>query len=426
LTPEVVERIGRALAEWLPTEGAVAVGWDMRPDSLDFSKAVIKGLTEQGRDVISIGLVPSDVYYFAAGSLGLAGALMITASHNPGEYNGIKIVQRNAKAVSIESGLAEIRDLATKNEWPKRTTGTVTEKNINEAWLEHVLSFVDVKTWPNYHIAIDAGNGMYGALGSQLEARLPVKVEQMYYELDGTFPNHGADPAKKENLQDLSKKIIDEKLDFGIAFDGDGDRAILVDETGAPVSGTIMNAIIASYELKKHPGGTILYAAVVGKIVPETAEKLGGKAIRTRVGHSFVQEGMIKHDAVFGGETSGHLFFKDNYGADSGMIGAVVVIQALVDSGKKLSELVKDYDKYVYLDQVSLPTDNKEALLEKIKGAFAGEDIDELDGVTVNFPYGWFNLRPSNTEPILRLTAEATDQTHLDELYARVKAVIAD
>lgn len=428
LTTEVAERVGRGFAEWLDDSGKVAVGWDMRPDSKELSDAIIKGLTEQGRDVISIGLVPSDVFYFACMHLDdVCGSVMITASHNPGKDNGIKLCRRQgdyAVAPSIDSGLNVIRDLAIKNQWPEKKLGKITEKNINAEWIDHVLGFVDPKTWPNYHIAIDAGNGMYGALGAELESRLPLHVEQMYYELDGTFPNHVANPKEPENLKDLIKKINSDKLDFGLAFDGDGDRAVMVDDKGRMVPGTIMMAIIADYLLQNTKNETVIYNAVTGRIVAEVVESHNGKAIREKVGHTYIQEDMAKYKALFGGETSGHFFFRSNYGADSGMIGAVIGIQALVNSGKKLSELYDKYDKYPTINEINFEVDDKNAVLENIKTEFTDGEIDTLDGVSVLYPYGWINVRPSNTEPILRLNAEADTQEQLDELVSRAKNII--
>lgn len=428
LTNEVAERVGRGFAEWLKAEGTVAVGWDMRPDSLELANAVIKGLTEQGRNVISVGLIPSDVACFACMYLdGVVASAMITASHNPGKDNGIKLYTRQGKyavGVSLEEGLGAIRDLAIANQWGTHEPGSVTEQNINDPWISHALTFVSPETWPNYHIAIDAGNGMYGALGADLEAKLPLQVDQLYYELDGTFPNHVANPKIPENLKDLITKIKTEHLDFGVAFDGDGDRAVMVDEKGRMLPGTIMMAIITNYLLKDHPNETVIYNVVTGRVVPELVEKLGGKAIREKVGHTYIQEDMAKYDAIFGGETSGHFFFRDNYGADSGMIGALIGIQALVDSGKKLSELYDEYNIYPTIDEINFEVENKDAVLERIKTDFADGEIDTLDGISVSYPYGWINVRPSNTEPILRLNVEANTQKQLDELVNRVKSII--
>lgn len=428
LTPEVAERIGRGFAEWLPASGAIAVGWDMRPDSEELASAVIKGLVEQGRNVISIGLVPSDVAYFACMYLdGVDGSAMVTASHNPGKDNGIKFCCRqgnSAVSPGLDAGLGDIRDLAIKNEWPNRKAGEVTNKDINKVWIDHVLSFVNPETWPEYHIAIDAGNGMYGALGNDLESRLPLKVEQMYYELDGTFPNHTANPKEPENLKDLVEKIKSENLDFGLAFDGDGDRSAMVDDKGRMISGTAMMAIIADYLLKDTANETVIYNATTGKIVPEIVESHGGKAIREKVGRTNIQSDMAKYNAIFGGEASGHYFFRDNYGLDSGMIAAMVAIQALADSGMKLSELYDKYDKYPSINETNFVVSDKEAILERIKTDFADGEIDTLDGITVFYPYGWINVRPSNTESILRLNAEANTQEDLDKLVERAKKVI--
>jgi phosphomannomutase len=403
----------------------VAVGYDMRPDSKSLAAALIKGVREQGRDVVDIGMVSSDMIYFATGYYELAGGVVVTASHNPGDDNGMKLCQRAAQPISIETGLAEIRDAAVANQFPERPSGKLTTRDTTEDWINHVLSFIDPKVWPNYHIAIDAGNGMYGAIGDQLEKRLPITVEQMYYTPDGTFPNHIANPMDAVNLKDLKDKVISGQLDFGVAFDGDGDRAVLIDENGQALNGTTMTAIIAKYMLTKHAGAMILYNAVIGRIVPEMAEQLGGKSFRTRVGHSFIKQDMIDQRGTFAGEGSGHYFFADNYNADSGLIAAMIAIQVLAESGKTLSQLAQEYQKYPAIEETNFRVADKDAIIAKIKADFSDGVIDELDGVTVNYPEGWINVRASNTEPVLRLNAEAIDQVNLDKLVTKAQAIIS-
>lgn len=427
LTNDVARRVGAALAEWLPNEGPVAVGRDMRPDSADLAAAMIEGLRLQGREVWDIGEVTSDMIYFTVGKFGLAGGAMITASHNPGKDNGIKMCREEARPIGIESGLTEIRDaVLAEDVAPVRDEGKLVQKDVKKEWIQHVLSFVDVASWPKMRLAVDAGNGMAGAIIPVLEEFLPnVEIIPMYFELDGTFPNHIANPLIPENLIDLQKKVRDEKLDFGIAFDGDGDRAVLIDETGEPLSGTTMTAILAAYFLEKHPGATILCNAICGRAAKETIEANGGKAIRTKVGHSFIKADMREHNAVFAGEHSGHYYFKDNYCADSGLIAAMVALQVYAEKGKKLSEIAKEFQTYAAIPETNFEITDKEAILKRVAEAFADGEQDELDGLTVNYPDYWFNLRASNTEPVMRLNAEAKTQEQLDMLVKKVKSILS-
>jgi phosphomannomutase len=425
LNADTAERVGKALADWLPNEGAVAVGRDMRPDSKELAQALIDGLRLQGRAVWDIGQVSSDMIYFAVGKFGLAGGAMVTASHNPGEYNGIKLCREEAKPIGIDTGLADIRDAVVADTFvPALERATLKQRDIREDWAQHVLSFVNVDKWPNYKVAIDAGNGMLGAIAPVVAPKTPLQVTKMYYELDGTFPNHPANPIEPDNLVDLQAKIRDEKLDFGIAFDGDGDRAVLVDETGEPISGTEMTALLARYFLDREPGATILYNAICGRVVPESVEANGGKAVRTKVGHSYIKAEMREHDAVFGGEHSSHYYFRDNWSADSGLLAAMIATEVLAKSGKKLSELVAEYKKYISIPETNFEVPDKEAVIARVKEAFADGEQDGLDGLTVNYPDAWLNVRPSNTEPLLRLNAEAKTKEQLDTLVQRVKQVI--
>lgn len=427
LTRDVTELIGRAMADWLPNEGAVAVGRDMRPDSADLAKGVIEGLTKQGREVWDIGEVTSDMIYFATGHFNLAGGVMITASHNPGEYNGIKFCREEAKPIGEESGLFEIRDLAAGGEFkPASTAGKVVEKDVTEAWIEHVLSFVDAKKLKPLKVVVDAGNGMAGKIFPELEPYVPFEVTEMYFELDGTFPNHIANPLEPKNLVDLQERIKKEGADVGIAFDGDGDRAVLVDEKGEPLTGTVMTSILAEYFLSKHPRSVILHNAICGRAAIEAIKNNDGTPIRTRVGHSFIKSDMRQHSAVFAGEHSGHYYFADNFMADSGLIAAVIALNILSESGKKLSELAAPFaDAYVQIPETNFEVEDKQAMLKKISAEFPDGEQDWLDGLTVNFSDMWFNVRPSNTEPLLRLNAEAKTKDELDEIVAKVTRLIS-
>lgn len=426
LNKTTVWQIGRALAAWLPGTAPVAVGRDMRPDSEALAKAMAEGLRAGGRDVWDIGQVTSDMIYFAVGSNNLSGGAMITASHNPGTDNGIKLCGEGAKPIGIDTGLFEIRDLATKNEYddtPKQ--GNLEQKDLTAQWINHVLSFVNADAWPAYKVAIDAGNGMAGAIIPHLQPKVPLHVTPLYFELDGTFPNHIANPLEPKNLVDLQKKVAEANSDFGIAFDGDGDRAVLIDEKGQALSGTAMTAILAKHFLKLYPGATILYNLICSRIVPDTIKENGGIPQRTRVGHSYIKADMRTYKAVFAGEHSGHYYFKDNFNADSGLIAVLVAIQVLAESGKKLSELADEYrKKYVVIPETNFEVSHKAAALAHIKAAFNDGQQDELDGLTVNYDDGWLNVRPSNTEPLLRLNAEATTKGRLDELVARARQIL--
>jgi phosphomannomutase len=426
LTPEVAEKIGKAYAIWLPKEGAVAVGRDMRPDSKELAEAMARGLQAQGRDVWDIGEVTSDMIYFAVGDNNLAGGVMITASHNPGEYNGIKFCREEAQGVAENTGLAEVKALAEKNDFtPAATAGSTTEKDLVEAWVQHVLSFIDADKLKPLTISVDAGNGMAGKIFPELEPYLPFEVEELFFELDGTFPNHIANPLVAGNLVDVQAAIAKNGSDAGVAFDGDGDRAVLLDENGEPLSGTVLCALLAEHFLKLHPGSTILLNAICGQAAVDVIKNNGGTMIRTRVGHSFIKNDMRKHDAVFAGEHSGHYYFKDNYKADSGLIAAVVGLYILSRSGKKLSELVQPYrEAYVQIPETNFEVEDKAGMIQKIAEEFSGEKTDDLDGLTVHVGSGWFNIRPSNTEPLLRLNAEAKTPAELDQLVARVTSLI--
>jgi phosphomannomutase len=428
LTPETVETIARVYGNWLPVRGIVAVGHDMRPDSKSLSRAFIKGLTEQGLDVWDIGEVTSDMIYFAVGKWDLAGGAVITASHNPGNDNGIKLYRDKVTAVGLDSGLSEIRDKVIAGDVgsPATNAGSVTPKEITDDWIEHCLTFI--KELRPFNIAIDAGNGMAGAILPAILPKLPLTVKEMYFELDGTFPNHEANPQKHENLRDLVKVIIEEKLDFGIAFDGDGDRAVLVDDLGRPVLGTDLITMEAKLYLQKYPGAKIVHDVRTSQATQEFIREWGGEPVRTKAGRVNIGSLMREIGAPFGGETTGHVFFVENYEADSGLIAALVAMQALTDSGKKLSELIDEYRRYSMIPEMNIETaGDKEAIYNRLRSAFSDDEQDELDGLTVwlGGGTGWFNLRASNTEPVMRLNAEAADQVTLDELVAKVTGLIA-
>jgi phosphomannomutase len=415
ITPELCESIGRGLASILP-DGIVGVGRDMRPDSQAYAKQVIAGLVAQGRQVWDLGLIPTDMIYFAVGNYGLAGGAVVTASHNPGEYNGIKVVGTETPA---------LKEVVLAGEFAEAQPGSVEPKDLKQAWVDHALNLVKASGWPAYRIAIDASNGMAGTVLPLLKTSL--RISELNYGLDGTFPNHAPNPVDPRNLIQLMAAIKKDDLDFGIALDGDGDRAVLVDGKGRMLSGSIVTALIAADVLERHPGAAIVYSASMSNVVPETIEKLGGKAIRSRVGHSFIEQAMRDNQAEFGGEYSGHLYFKDNFYAGSGLIGALTVIDVLARSGKTLAEFHDEYNVYANSGEINLPVADSDTVIIKLAETYQDGEQDQLDGLTVRYKDWWFNARPSNTEPLLRLSIEANDQdllqTHQQELLTLIDSV---
>jgi len=397
----------------------------MRPDSAELAAALIKGLQAQGRDVIDIGEVTSDMIYFAVGQNKLAGGAMVTASHNPGADNGIKLCRDEAQAVGQDSGLFDIRDKVIAGEFkPSQKIGTVTEKDVTEDWIDHVLGFIDADKLKPMRIGVDAGNGMAGKIFPELEPHVPWQVTELYFELDGTFPNHEANPLKFETLKDLTAVIKKEKLDGGMAFDGDGDRAFLVDETGQVLTGGVMSAMLSEFFLKKYPGSNIVYDIRNSRSVPDVITENGGTPVRERVGHAYLKIAMRQSDAPFGGEASGHFYFRDNWYADSGLIGAVIGLYVAGLSGKKLSELRKQYTRYEAIPETNFVVTDKDAAIERIKKAFPDDKQETVDGLSVTADKWWFNVRPSNTEPVLRLNAETDSEQTLQQLVDKVVSLI--
>lgn len=425
LNADSVENIARIYADWLPTKGIVAVGHDMRPDSATLADAFMNGLQKQGYDVWDIGLVTSDMIYFAVGKWDLAGGAVITASHNPGNDNGIKLYRDKVVAVGLDAGLAEIRDrfIADKIPVPAEQKGSRQSKKITDEWVSHCLEFVS-KLSP-FDIAIDAGNGMAGEILPHILPKLPFKTKNMYFEIDGTFPNHEANPQKIENLKDLINVVLREKKDLGIAFDGDGDRAVLIDDKGRLVLGTDLLTMIAKLYLDKFPRAKVVHDVRTSKATTELISQWGGKPVRTKAGRVSIGSLMREVGAPFGGECTGHMFFKENYDADSGLITALVALQALSDSGKKLSKLVDEYRLYAMLPEINIETtQDKDVIFKRLADTFVDADFDRLDGLTITYPDKWFNLRASNTEPIMRLNAEANNKELLEEFVAKVTSVI--
>ncbi|HEX7737959.1 MAG TPA: phosphomannomutase/phosphoglucomutase [Ktedonobacteraceae bacterium] len=426
LTDEIAYLIGRAAAAHLQVPD-IAVGRDMRLSSPQIAAALIRGLSDQGVNVIDLGLTTTDELYFAVGKYNYSAGVMVTASHNPGKYNGMKFCRAQAFPVSKETGLAAIRDLAISGDFPTPTRrGEVTNRDVLDAYVEHALSFIDVSKIKPLKVIIDAGNGMAGMAMPRVFEKLPCTLIPLYFELDGSFPHHPASPIEPENMEDLQKKVRETGADLGAAFDGDADRMFPVDEHGDIVDGSMVTAIASNSLLQKHPGSTILYNLIVSKSVPELVEKLGGKSFRTRVGHSYIKADMRTHNAIFGGEHSGHFYFRDNWYADSGLIAFLMTLELVSIGGKPLSQMLQPLDHWVrsgeYNSTVS-DTASKLAALEEHFGKSA-QSVDHLDGVTFDFGDWWFNVRPSNTEPLLRLNIEARTKNLMEAKRDEVLAFI--
>ncbi len=427
LTPEVAARIGRAVADVLVADGeSLVVGHDMRPSSRPLVEAFAAGVTSRGVDVVDIGLTSTDGLYYASGSLGAAGA-MFTASHNPPEYNGIKMCRAGAVPVSMDDGLGDVRDRALADDSPiGEATGAVTQRDILADFADHVRSFVDADAFQPMTIAVDAGNGMGGLVVPAVFDQLPIDVEALYFELDGTFPNHPANPIEPENLVDLQRLVVDRGLPLGLAFDGDADRMFAVDERGEAVPSSLIGAVVADRMLAREPGATVLYNLICSHTVPETIEAAGGTAIRTRVGHSFIKARMAETGAIFAAEHSGHYYFRDNFRADSGLIAALFLLEAVAAAGKPLSEVVAPYDRYVTSGEINFRVDDAPAVIDQLEAIYGPDarSVDREDGLTVVLEDGWFNCRPSNTEPLLRLNVEGNDAAAMERLRDAIATTV--
>ncbi|MDT9684796.1 phosphomannomutase/phosphoglucomutase [Streptomyces sp. TRM76323] len=410
---------------------AIVVGHDMRPSSPGLSGAFARGAAARGADVTLIGLCSTDQLYFASGHLGLPGA-MFTASHNPAQYNGIKMCRAGAAPIGQDSGLADIRALVET--WrdsgapaPAATPGEITETDTLTAYADHLKSLVDLTSIRPLKVVVDAGNGMGGHTVPTVFEGLPLTLVPLYFELDGTFPNHEANPLDPANIVDLQQRVRAEGADLGLAFDGDADRCFVVDERGEPVSPSAITALVAARELAKHSGGTVIHNLITSQSVPEVVRENGGTPVRTRVGHSFIKAEMARTGAIFGGEHSAHYYFRDFWNADTGMLAALHVLAALGGQEGTLSALVAEYDRYAASGEINSTVTDQAASTAAVRGAFAsreGVTVDELDGLTISGDGWWFNLRPSNTEPLLRLNVEAKDEATMAEVRDEVLALV--
>ena len=436
---DLAQRVGAAFVQVLRDEAsgagavdagprAVVVGYDMRPSSPSLAQAFAQGAAEQGVDVTVIGLASTDELYCASGLLDGPGA-MFTASHNPAQYNGIKLCRAGAAPVGQDTGLAAIAAIVDDPEGlaPVGTPGTITTRDMLQEYASHLRSLVPLDTIRRLTVVVDAGNGMAGHTVPAVLDGLPLTVVPLYFELDGTFPNHEANPIEPENLRDLQAKVRETGADLGLAFDGDADRCFVVDETGAVVSPSVLTALIAARELARVPGATVIHNLITSRTVPEVVAENGGTAVRTRVGHSFIKQRMAETGAVFGGEHSGHFYFADFWRADSGMLAALHVLAALGEQPGPLSALLAGYDRYAASGEINSVVADQTAATQRVEETFAGRDgveLDTLDGLTVSAPDWWFNLRPSNTEPLLRLNVEAADQSMMEAVRDEVLATI--
>ncbi|WP_285753033.1 phosphomannomutase/phosphoglucomutase [Lentzea sp. NBRC 105346] len=428
LDADVVRDFGAAFAR-LVGGPAVVIGHDMRDSSPGLAAAFAEGVTRQGIDVVSIGLASTDMLYFASGKLDLPGA-MFTASHNPAQYNGIKLCRAGAAPIGQNTGLAQIREDVEKNTPDAEgvNPGTLEERNLLADYAAYLHELVDLKDNRPLKIVVDAGNGMGGYTVPKVFEGLPFEIVPMYFELDGSFPNHEANPLDPKNIVDLQAKVKEVGADAGVAFDGDADRCFVVDERGEPVSPSAITALVAVRELQKDPGGTIIHNLITSHAVPEIVAEHGGKPVRTRVGHSFIKEEMAKTGAIFGGEHSAHYYFRDFWRADTGMLAALHVLAALGEQDGPLSALTHDYERYAASGEINSTVSDQAGRLNAIKDEFGGREgvtLDELDGLTVGLPDGsWFNLRASNTEPLLRLNVEAATPEAVAALRDEVLAIV--
>ena len=442
ITAEPVRATGAAFVDVLELAGTtVLVGGDMRPSSPEFIAAFAEGATARGADVVKIGLISTDELYFACGVLDAAG-VTFTASHNPAQYNGMKMALPGAVPVSSETGLYEIRDRAQSylaDGIPEgEIQGGVTERDVLKDYSEFLRGLVDLRGIRPLKVVVDAGNGMGGlttpaVLGDTVLAGLPLEIVPLYFELDGTFPNHPANPLEPANLVDLQEAVREHGADIGLAFDGDADRCFVIDENGGAVTPSAIAAIVAEREIARAQASgeqtpVVIYNLITSRAVPELVEARGGRPVRTRVGHSFIKAVMARESAVFGGEHSAHYYFRDFFNADTGMLAAMHVLAALGEQQRPLSELMASYDPYTASGEINSEIEDKAAAVDRVRESFAGEDVavEDSDGTTFTAADGswWFNLRPSNTEPFLRLNVEAHDPAVMEQLRDRVLGIV--
>lgn len=422
---ELFRLIGQALVSLLDV-GEVAVGRDIRESSFELFEGLVAGITSAGGDVSDLGEVPTDLVYFYSGKHSVPGAI-ITASHNPPQYNGLKLCRAGAAPVGADTGLAEIKDFVRLGaDVGSVSMGTVRHVDAVDDYVDHLLSIVAPSTIGPLRVAADGGNGMAGITVTRVFDRLDASLDGLYLDPDGTFPNHPADPIQLENLQDLIEKVATGDYDLGVAFDGDADRAFFIDDEASPVSGSTVTALIARWMLQERPGATIIHNLITSRAVPEVIRAAGGVPVRTRVGHSYIKQVMAESGAVFGGEHSGHYYFLDNYRADSGMLAMLILMRVISEDGRRFSALRRDVESYSASGEINFEVEDPKTSIDLVESSFVDAGIDHLDGLTVDLGDSWFNLRPSNTEPLLRLNVEARDPETVADTVKRVEKILQE
>ncbi len=422
LDADAARRIGGAFARFTGAD-RIAVGRDCRLSSPDLAAAFVDGATIAGVDVLELGEISTDMVYFVSGEEGLPGA-MITASHNPKAWNGIKLCGPGAKPIGAESGLAEIKELAEAGVEPAAARGEVTAADYRDRFVDHLLDIVGGENIAALDVVVDGGNGMAGAVIPAVFERIPANLIGLYLPPDGTFPNHHPDPLQPENLEDLLAEMERTGAAVGVAFDGDADRAFFVDDRLQPLSGSTTTAIVAKWFLAREPGAAIVHNLITSRAVPETVRRYGGRPVRTRVGHSYIKKVMADEEAAFGGEHSGHYYFRENFRADSGILAMLVLLRALSEDGRPLSEMREEFEPYAQSGEINLAVDDQQGAMDRVAGAFDGAEPDWTDGLTLEWDDRWFNLRPSNTEPVLRLNVEGATAADVDRLVGEVREIV--
>jgi phosphomannomutase len=424
LNEAIARDIGLALANYLG-KGPVVVGRDMRISSPQLARSLQEGIAAGGVTVWDIGLCSSDMITYATGAHGAAGGVMVTASHNPSQWNGFKFCREQGIPLSGKVGLDVMRERIANGDLRKAPSPAPIEaRSFLDAYVRHLLSFVDASRLRPLKVVVDAGNGMAGLMFPEVAKHLPIEVIPLYFELDGRFPNHPASPIEEENQEDCKQRVRAEGADFGLLFDGDADRVFLVDEKADGVSGTLFTAMVARQMLRRNPGATVLYNAVCGRIVPATIEKYGGRGMRTEVGHSLIKARMRQENAVFAGEHSGHYFFRDNYYADSGLIAALQVLELISEDGRPLSQILAEYRTHFASGEINSRVADTSAKISELEARHRDAATSRLDGLSVEYPTWWFNVRPSNTEPVLRLNVEAETREQMEEMRDELLAFI--
>ncbi len=424
LNDDVAYLIGRAFVTFVGAS-QVIIGRDMRVSSPAVAEAVKRGITDQGADVVDIGMVSTDQYYFACAELGFPG-MMVTASHNPKDYSGFKMVRKMPQLLSGDAGIQDLRELVQSEDFPKPTRkGEIRSYAFKEKFIEKVLSLIDVSALKPLKVVVDTCNGMVGPILEEVYKRLPVQLVGLYLDPDGTLPNHGLDPLKAENRAELQQRVLDEQADIGFAFDGDGDRFFTIDDRGQFVSGDFLTAILGNYLLEKYPGSKILYDVRASWAVPDLVKENGGTPLMERVGHAFIKQRMSNENAVFAGEVSGHYYFRDFFFADSGLVPSLYLLEMLAKRNMKMSDMLRELEaKYFITGEINSEVADQQAKMNELAERYKDADQHRMDGISVSYPSWHFNVRPSNTEPLLRLNLEAKSREEMEQRRDEVLGII--